>query len=381
MARSTRVSNESSRLPTQTDPPPPATGPGRTPVGRIAALEHPVRRGVDRGDGVRRDDDRSFLVAEEKCRCDCSEGESGDRGADEDTPAPRPLQGWLHRGCSGRRLLGLGDGGNRERPVLAQDRGLEVAELLAGLEPELVVQPRAQAAIDLERVRLPPGAVQGEHQLGVQALLVGVLGDEGLERSDELRVPAQLELGVDLLHLHDEPEVCESRERVAIRPLELDVRERRSPPQRKCALAQLDRPRKGLRARGLRKALELGEVERARVDDETVAGGTRLEHVRPELLAQRVHVALDELLRRHGRPLPPELFDEAGGRDRLVRVQQQHREQRALLRSAEPHGALTVADLEWTEDQELHRAGADRTTEPNQTSTRAAAPLNRRSRT
>jgi hypothetical protein len=62
-------------------------------------------------------------------------------------------------------------------------------------------------------------------------------------------------------------------------------------------------------------------------------------------------------------------------------MREQHREQRARLRSAEPHGVLTVADLEWAEDQELHRAGADRTTGPNQTSTRAAAPLNRRGRT
>ncbi len=166
-------------------------------------LEHPVRRGVDRGNGVRRDDDRPAVVAEEERHRGSSEGKS-DRGAEEGTPAPRPFHGRFHRGRD-RRLLGLSDGGNRERLVLPQDRGLEVPQLLTGLEPELVVQLRTQAAIHLEGVRLPPGAVQGEHQLGVQALLVGVLGDEGLERADELRVPAQVELGVDLLHLHDEP--------------------------------------------------------------------------------------------------------------------------------------------------------------------------------
>ena len=37
----------------------------------------------------------------------------------------------------------------RQLLVLAQDGGLEVTELLTGLEAELVVQPRANAPIDL----------------------------------------------------------------------------------------------------------------------------------------------------------------------------------------------------------------------------------------
>ncbi len=133
--------------------------------------------------------------------------ERHDREPEEKAPGARPRRLPRHVGCAwGRhRLPGLGERRGRERLVLPQDGSLEIAELLSGLEPELVVQPRAQATVRLERVRLSPRAVQGEHQLGVQALLIGVLDDEGLEGSDELRVPAQLELGVELLHLHDEP--------------------------------------------------------------------------------------------------------------------------------------------------------------------------------
>ena len=51
--------------------------------------------------------------------------------------------------------------------------------------------------------------------------------------------------------------------------------------------------------------------------------------------------------------LAPELIDEALRRDRLVGVQEQDREQRSLIPSAERNGLLPVEHLEGAEDPEL----------------------------
>ncbi len=40
-------------------------------------------------------------------------------------------------------------------------------------------------------------------------------------------------------------------------------------------------------------------------------------------------------------------------------MQQEHAEERTLLGCAEPHRVLSVADLEWPEDQELHPTAFD----------------------
>src|SRR5262249_57037155 len=57
-----------------------------------------------------------------------------------------------------------------ERRVLLEDRALELAQRVAGLDPELLHERPARALVDGERVGLSPGAVQREHQLATQAL-------------------------------------------------------------------------------------------------------------------------------------------------------------------------------------------------------------------
>ena len=53
--------------------------------------------------------------------------------------------------------------------------------------------------VDLQRLRLAAGAVEGEHQLPAQTLLQRVLGDERLELPDQVDVPAERQIGVDPL--------------------------------------------------------------------------------------------------------------------------------------------------------------------------------------
>ena len=81
-----------------------------------------------------------------------------------------------------RRAPGAGRGRRGvERGVLGEDRGLEALELGAGLQAEFLDERAAGAAVGFERVGLAAGAVEREHQLGVEALAVRVLGGQRLQ--------------------------------------------------------------------------------------------------------------------------------------------------------------------------------------------------------
>ena len=64
---------------------------------------------------------------------------------------------------------------------------------------------------------------------------------------------------------------------------------------------------------------------------------------------------LQRVQRRCRRPLDPELLDQASCRDQLVRMQEQQREESALLSPPEGDRAITIRDLEGAEDVELRR--------------------------
>ena len=69
-----------------------------------------------------------------------------------------------------RGARGLRHPRSLQRGVVGQDCALELLELRAWLEPELLDQGRAGISVDVQRVRLTSRAVQGEHQLATQAL-------------------------------------------------------------------------------------------------------------------------------------------------------------------------------------------------------------------
>ena len=77
-----------------------------------------------------------------------------------------------------------------ERGILVQDRLLELLELTARLEAELVPEHVASLAVGLERIGLPAGSVQRQHQLCMNALPQRVDGHERLQLGHELGVPA-----------------------------------------------------------------------------------------------------------------------------------------------------------------------------------------------
>ena len=150
-----------------------------------------------------------------------------------------------------------------------------------------------------------------------------------------------------------EPLDIDARER-----LELQVRERPAAPQ---ALAVPQHPGRASRVPLLERSPPLGQqpleavqVELAGLDVHEVAGRAREEdRVGAERLAQPRHVDLERVARRRRRVLGPQLLDQAVAGDDPVGLQQQDRQQRALLRAAEREPAPVRADLERTEDAEV----------------------------
>ena len=53
---------------------------------------------------------------------------------------------------------------------MTQNCALELTQRGARLEPELLVEHPARLSVGLERVSLPPAAIQGEDQLPAQTL-------------------------------------------------------------------------------------------------------------------------------------------------------------------------------------------------------------------
>ena len=113
---------------------------------------------------------------------------------------------------------------------MRQDRALELLELTAWLEAQLVDHRLADPPVALEGVGLPSRPIEREHELTLESLSVGVLPAERLQLADQLGVVAEREVGVDPVLKYGEPRLLE--------PPDLDLREgligevskRRPPP-------------------------------------------------------------------------------------------------------------------------------------------------------
>ena len=84
-----------------------------------------------------------------------------------------------------------------ELGVLAQDGLVQLAQVAARLDAELLDEPAPGRLVDIQRVGLAATAVEGEHELAAQALLQRVLGREGFQLADQLGVLAEREIGLD----------------------------------------------------------------------------------------------------------------------------------------------------------------------------------------
>ena len=232
-----------------------------------------------------------------------------------------------------------------ERGIVAQDRRLKLPQLRTRVDADLVRELAVRVVIGVEGLRLPAGSVQREHEQTRQPLAGGMLGDQPPQVGDELRVPARGERGLHPDLDRRQPLLLEPLDVALREPLEGEVGERRSTPQRE-RLAQDGR--RVVRAVVAQRAaavvdqpLEPLGVELARLDVEAVAGG-RGRHDVPvaERLAQARDMDLDRPHRARRRLVTPQRLGELLRAHRLVGPQQQHGQDSALLRTAQRDDGL-----------------------------------------
>jgi len=82
-----------------------------------------------------------------------------------------------------------------EHWVLPEYRRVHALQLGARFDAEFIMQGGPRALVDLERLGLAPGPVQGQHELGMQALPVWVIREQRAEVAGDLRVAAEGEVG------------------------------------------------------------------------------------------------------------------------------------------------------------------------------------------
>ena len=176
---------------------------------------------------------------------------------------------------------------------------------------------------------------------------------------------AERELGVDPLLDGGEPELLEPLRLDAREPLELEIRERSSVPER---LGGPQRPRRRGRVTGRERLAALGDqplevlqIELARLDAEEIAaaagGETRLvRRRRAQHLPEPRDVVAQGVVGRVEALLGEELVDQPLARDDPVRAQQEQRQQRALLRPAGRDRHAVHPHRERAEDPELQAA-------------------------
>ncbi len=93
--------------------------------------------------------------------------------------------------------------------IVLENAPLQLAQLNPGLQSELVAQVVAGRGVELERFRLAPAAVEGEHRLRLHTLARAVLGCEACQLRQELRVAAKRQLGLDPLLERDQAKLLE----------------------------------------------------------------------------------------------------------------------------------------------------------------------------
>ncbi len=253
----------------------------------------------------------------------------------------------------------------REHGVLREDPRLELRDLRRRVDAELLGEEAPPGSGDAERLGLPTGTVEGEHEQGANPLAQRVRLEQRLEVGNRGGVRAEGDLGVETVLERTQPELVEAAD---LRLGELGVghvKQRVAAPQAE-GLGQLGTGGgRIVHEPGVaftRQALEPGGVDGLRIHAQDVAARLRHEaacgRAGPPFGRQRIAQPRDverERLRTARRQVgaPDGLGDDVR-RQHPVRVDDQQGQQGPL--SARRHGQdpAVVDDLEWAQDPELH---------------------------
>ena len=228
-------------------------------------------------------------------------------------------------------------------------------------KPSTSLAPRR--AVDVERVGLAARPVQGEHQPQANGSWSGCCAASSLELADELAVPAEGELRVEALLERRQQDLLQPPGRESGRTARARGLQARAPRQRASASRCSSNGRLGLAASPApgpppRSAARTASGRAARPRRWSTYPGARVSSLAssPSALAELGDLAVHLRRRRDGRAPGVELVGEPVDRDDPVRVQEQDRERRSLLRPAELNRPVGSDDLERPQDPELeHR--------------------------
>jgi hypothetical protein len=227
----------------------------------------------------------------------------------------------------------------------AEDREMDGAELLGGIDAQLVRQPAAEALVGDERVRRSPRGRQRAHQLSVQPLTERVRGGQLVQLGDQGVARPGRQLGVDAVLGGAETQLLEPGDGRGREARVGGVGERRTSPQREPLAQQLARGQRVLGkplAAGQRHPLEADRVDRLGLQREPVAGAVRLDHVGKQPAEPRDE-RLEGIGGRAGRIAVPDRVDELAGEHHPVGVQREPDQQRPQPRPDHGDG-LAEAD-------------------------------------
>jgi hypothetical protein len=115
--------------------------------------------------------------------------QQGGQGPAKPSPGESRFLGGGGLGRVGFGRMGLGIGAAQQVGVVVVQRGARVG-------PQVLGQAGGVPRVDVERLRRPPGLVQGTHQVAGRGVVVGMRGAEGLEFSDRRGGAARVERGV-----------------------------------------------------------------------------------------------------------------------------------------------------------------------------------------
>ncbi len=172
-----------------------------------------------------------------------------------------------------------------------------------------------------------------------------MLLDESLQLGDELGLPARCEVRLDPLLEAREAELLEPGDLALREPQLGELREWRAPPEGQRVLQLSLGP----------QPPEAGEVDLVGVGTEQVAGSPRQQAVLAEQLPEVRDVHLQRLRRGCGRVFLPEGVDQPLPGHGRVRLENQERQERALLLAPEVERVVVGAHFERPENPEFHR--------------------------
>jgi hypothetical protein len=237
---------------------------------------------------------------------------------------------------------------------------LQIPQLAAGLEPQLVAEVGPGCRVDVQRLRLASAAVQGQHRLRLQPLPKRMSGREAAQLRQQVAVPAEGELGLD-------PQLDRGHAEF-LQPLRLSAREvpggelavGRAAPQRQRAPHNRGRERGVPPTEGRpappNQALEPGRVDRALRQLQRVPGTRSADPGRRgHQLAQQRYVDLQQFRRRRRRRLAPDGVDQPAARTFLARTHHQRGKQPPLLGRRHRHQAVITGELKRPEHPNVHR--------------------------